>query len=420
MGEGSPVGAHVIKMMGYIQTLEKLGFALNDELAIDLVLQSLPDCFSQFILNFNMNEIEKTLPQLLGMLRTAEGNMKKGGSKSVLMVCNAKGKGKGKKVAKSKGNGKTEPKGKEELKPKGGVNKDGKCFHCGMTGHWKRNCPIYLEDVKKAKAVGASVSAKGDVDLRVGNGARVDALAVGTYVLYGYIYLMHHKSEALEKFKEFKNEVHNKHGKSIKALRSDRGGEYLSQDFGELLKECGIVSQLTPPGTPQWNGVSERRNRTLLDMVRSMMSHTDLPTSFWGYALETSAFTLNRVPSKSVQKTPHEMWNTKHPNMSFMKIWGCKAYVKHQMSTKLEPKSEKCTFVGYPKETKGYYFYNDNKVFVARTGVFLEKEFLTNSGKSRNIELKEVQQQQVIEQDVEGISQVVEENPTDLETQPLR
>ncbi|KAK8593567.1 hypothetical protein V6N12_045644 [Hibiscus sabdariffa] len=511
MSEGSPVGAHVIKMMGYIQTLEKLGFALNDELAVDVVLQSLPDSFNQFVLNFNMNEINKTLPQLLGMLRTAEGNMKKGGSKSILMVREAKGKGK--KVAKSKGTGKTKPKGKEALKPKGGVSKDGKCFHCGKPGHWKRNCPVYLEEVKKAKAVGASVSgiyvidvnmstssswvldtgcgshictsvqglhmrrnlAKGDVDLRVGNGARVAALAVGTYVLslpskmtkapftgkgerasdllglihsdvcgpmntqarggfqyfitftddfsrYGYIYLIRHKSEALEKFKEFKNEVQNQHGKSIKALRSDRGGEYLSQDFDELLKECGIVSQLTPPGTPQWNGVSERRNRTLLDMVRSMMSHTDLPTSFWGYTLETAAFTLNRVPSKSVQKTPHEMWTGRRPNMSFMRVWGCQAYVKHQMSTKLEPKSQKCTFVGYPKETKGYYFYNskENKMFVARTGVFLEKEFLSYNGNGRNIELKEVQQQQVHELEVEETPQVVEGNSTDLETQLLR
>ncbi|KAL4362102.1 hypothetical protein GQ457_04G019440 [Hibiscus cannabinus] len=111
MSEGSPVGAHVIKMICYIQTLEKLSFALNDELAIDVVLQSLPDSFNQFVLNFNMNEINKTLPQLLGMLRTAEGNMKKGGSKSVLMVREAKGKGK--KVAKSNGIGKTKPKGKE-------------------------------------------------------------------------------------------------------------------------------------------------------------------------------------------------------------------------------------------------------------------------------------------------------------------
>ncbi|KAK8625706.1 hypothetical protein V6N13_056867 [Hibiscus sabdariffa] len=462
MSEGSPVGAHVIKMMGYIQTLGKLGFALNDELAIDVVLQSLSDSFNQFGLHFNMNEINKTLPQLLGMLRTAEGNIKKGGSKSILMVREAKRKGK--KVAKSKGIGKTKHKGKEELKPKGGVSKDRKCFHCGKLGHWKRNCPIYLEEVKKAKAVGASVSgiyvidvnmstssswvldtgcgshictsvhglhmrrnlAKGDVDLRVGNGARVAALAVGTYVLslpsgmvlnlencyfvssltkniisiscldkmgfdiaiknnccsfylnnliygsaqltnglyilnqenmiynintkksktndsnqtylwhfrlghisekcisklhkdglldpfvfeqfdvcescllgkmtkapfngkgerasdllglirsdvcgpmntqarggfqyfitftddfsrYGYIYLMRHKSEELEKFKEFKNEVQNQHGKSMKALRSDRGGEYLSQDFDEILKECRIVSQLTPPGMP--------------------------------------------------------------------------------------------------------------------------------------------------------------------------
>ncbi|KAK8708635.1 hypothetical protein V6N13_059673 [Hibiscus sabdariffa] len=136
MSEGSPVGAHVIKMMGYIQTLEKLGFALNDELAVDVVLQSLPDSFNQFVLNFNMNEINKTLPQLLGMLRTAEGNMKKGGSKSILMVREAKGKGK--KVAKSKGTGKTKPKGKEALKPKGGVSKDGKCFHCG-TAHEKES-----------------------------------------------------------------------------------------------------------------------------------------------------------------------------------------------------------------------------------------------------------------------------------------
>ncbi|KAK8686045.1 hypothetical protein V6N13_125073 [Hibiscus sabdariffa] len=225
---------------------------------------------------------------------------------------------------------------------------------------------------------------------------------------YGYIYLMRHKSEALEKFKEFRNEVQNQHGKSIKALRSDRGGEYLSHEFDELLKECGIVSQLTPPGTPRWNGVSERRNRTLLDMVRSMMSHSDLPISFWGHALEIAAFTLNRVPSKSVQKTPHEMRTGKRPNMSFMKIWGCKAYVKHQMSTKLEPKSHKCTFAGYPKETKGYYFYNhkENKVFVARRGVFLEKDFLSSKEDRRNIELEEVQQR-IIEPEVEQTSQIM-------------
>ena len=75
--------------------------------------------------------------------------------------------------------------------------------------------------------------------------------------------------------------------------------KYLSYEFGLHLKQCEIVSQLTPPGTPQCNGVFECHNHTLLDMVKSMMSLTELPLSFWGYALETVAFTLNRAPSKN-------------------------------------------------------------------------------------------------------------------------
>ena len=158
----------------------------------------------------------------------------------------------------------------------------------------------------------------------------------------------------------------------IKFLRSDRGGEYLSYEFGLHLKQCGIVSQLTPPGTPQRNGVSERRNRTLLDMVRSMMSLTDLPLSFWGYALETTAFTLNRAPSKSVETTPYELWFSKKPKLSFLKVWGYDAYVKKLQPDKLEPKSEKCVFIGYPKETVGYTFYHrsEGKSFVAKMDPF--------------------------------------------------
>ena len=209
---------------------------------------------------------------------------------------------------------------------------------------------------------------------------------------YGYIYLMKHKYETFERFKEFQNEVENQRGKKIKFLWSDRGGEYLSHEFSEHLRGCGIVPQLTPPGTPQRNEVYKRRNRTLLDMVRSMMSLTDLPLSFQGYALETAAFTLNRAPSKSVETTPYELWFGKKPNLSFLKIWGCDAYVKKLQPNKLEPKSDKCVFVGYPKETVGYSFYHktEGKVFVAKTGVFLEKEFLAKGLSGRTIELNEV------------------------------
>ena len=253
---------------------------------------------------------------------------------------------------------------------------------------------------------------------------------------YGYVYLMKHKSKSFEKFKEFKNEVQNQLGKCIKILRSDRGGEYLSQEFRDHLVQCGIISQLTPPGTPQWNGVSERRNRTLLDMVRSMMSHADLPSSFWGHALETVAFTLNRVPSKAVTKTPYEIWTRKSPKMSFMKIWGCEAYVRRQVSEKLGPKSDKCYFVGYPKETKGYYFYipTQGKVFVARNGVFLEREFIFRGTSGRKVDLEEIRDtktsienlmepeqapQGVVDHELVAPQEVVEQQPVRVE-QDLR
>ena len=104
--------------------------------------------------------------------------------------------------------------------------------------------------------------------------------------------------------------------------------KYLSYEFGLQLKHCEVVSLLTPPGTPQCNGVSERRNYTLLDMVHSMMSLTGLPLSFWGYVLEMAAFTLNRALSKSVETTSYELWFSKKPKLSFLKVWCCDAYVK--------------------------------------------------------------------------------------------
>ncbi|KAA0033023.1 gag/pol protein [Cucumis melo var. makuwa] len=88
---------------------------------------------------------------------------------------------------------------------------------------------------------------------------------------------------------------------------SRSGGEYMDLRFQDYLIEHEIQSQLSAPSTFQQNTVSERRNRALLDMVRSMMSFAQLPDSFWGYALETAIYILNNVPSKSVSKTPYEL-----------------------------------------------------------------------------------------------------------------
>ncbi|GJT47694.1 retrotransposon protein, putative, ty1-copia subclass, partial [Tanacetum coccineum] len=138
-----------------------------------------------------------------------------------------------------------------------------------------------------------------------------------------------------------RKEVELQLGKKIKALRSDRGGEYLSQEFKDYLGKNGIVQHLTSPYTPQQNGVSERRNRTLLDMVRSMFNRTTLPLSFWDYALESAVRILNMVPTKKVDKTPYEIWHGKVPNFSYLKVWGCEAYMKRDSADKLQQRSVK-------------------------------------------------------------------------------
>jgi hypothetical protein len=110
-------------------------------------------------------------------------------------------------------------------------------------------------------------------------------------------------------------------------------------------------------------------------MVQSMMSYIDLSPYLWGYALQTVAYLLNKVLSKFVDKTSYEIWNGKRSNLSYLKIWGCDVYVKHNVSEKLEAKSDKYKFMGYPKQTAGYYFYHsiEQKVFISKHATFLEK-----------------------------------------------
>ena len=118
-------------------------------------------------------------------------------------------------------------------------------------------------------------------------------------------------------FKSFKVEVENQLNKRIKNIISDRGGEYYGKydgsgeqrprPFSKFLEECCIVPQYTMPSSPSKNGVAERRNITLKDLVRSMISHSNLPKSLWVEALKNAVYILNRVPTKETAKTPYEL-----------------------------------------------------------------------------------------------------------------
>ena len=182
------------------------------------------------------------------------------------------------------------------------------------------------------------------------------------YTRYGHVYLISHKSDALNYFKRFLTMVENQLDQIVKTLRTDRGRQYLSDQFKRLCYEKGIVRQLTIPGTPQQNGVAEHRNRTLLEMVRSMMTQANLHISFWGDALLTATYVLNHVPSKSVASTPYELWTGRKPSLDYLWPWGSMAYVldsSHKYG-KLGPRGKKCIFIRYSDVSKGYVFIGEN------------------------------------------------------------
>ncbi|KAL5815400.1 hypothetical protein ACOSQ4_026041 [Xanthoceras sorbifolium] len=222
---------------------------------------------------------------------------------------------------------------------------------------------------------------------------------IDDYSRYMYLYLLHNKNEAINAFKIFKAEVEKQCGKQIKIVRSDRGGEYYGRytesgqapgPFVRFLQENGIVAQYTMPGSPDQNGVAERRNRTLLDMVRSMLSSSNLPKSLWTEALKTAVYILNRVPTKAVPKTPFELWKGWKPSLRHMRIWGCPSEVRiyNPQEKKLDPRTISGYFIGYAERSKGYRFYcpsHNTRIVESRNAKFLEYDLISGSDQIRNI-----------------------------------
>jgi hypothetical protein len=137
-------------------------------------------------------------------------------------------------------------------------------------------------------------------------------------------------------------------------------------------------------GDPQQNGVAERHNRTLMDMVRSMLSYSTLLISLWMEALKIVVHILNRVLSKSMYKTPYKLWTVRKPTLNYLYVWDCSAVAKlfNPSIGKLDPKTVSCHFIGYPDMSKGFYFYCPDryiKIVEMRHDVFLEDEVIRGS-----------------------------------------
>ncbi|KAL0457606.1 UNVERIFIED_CONTAM: hypothetical protein Slati_0387800 [Sesamum latifolium] len=386
-------------MLSLVEKLEDLKAGLNNDTYIDVILQSLPPSYDPFIVNYNMNGLEKSIHELINMLVQYEATIHKsepavfvGETSTSKAKCKGarrwKEEGKKTTVTATASTGGAPPAAlyvapKEKGKGKVGDSQRSKtndvCMHCQEKGHWKRECPQLLSNlgifVVEVNMISNSASwvldigcgahicndlqvlkrsrklSKDEMVQRLGDGKAVAAEAVGSLSLvvsnhiriylkncyfvlnvygplsiparggfsyfitftddhsrYGYVYLMRYKSESFGRFKEYRLEVENQSNRKIKALHR--------------------TEEWTPPGTPQLNGVAKKRNRSLLDMVRSMMSFIKLPPSFWGYGLETEAKLLNIAPSKSVPQMPYEIWHGKLASYKYLRVWGSPAYIK--------------------------------------------------------------------------------------------
>ncbi|KAD4586260.1 hypothetical protein E3N88_23861 [Mikania micrantha] len=511
MQEGSSVSTHVLKMKGFIDHLARLDCPLTNELAGDIILNSLPKSYDQFTLNYNMNACNKTIPELHMMLKTAEMNIP-GSNKagSVLMIKGGpveKSNGKGKKSMKGKGKGK----GKSKVVAKTKPLKDAKCFHCDETGHWRRSYP-YLTETKQKKGSTASTSCIfvmeifsfsskswvfdtgcgshicndlqglrkvrklkiGDLELHVGNGQKVAVKAVGEYVLllpnglelvlnnvcfipsltrnivsvsalceHGFKYAFNDNgyfSAYLNGVFYFdakphngiyeidvhaNNEIYNISNKRMKLDFNDtylwhcrlghinknrmkklQTSRILDSTGSESFDEC--ESCLSGKLTKQPFKGNSQKAKDLLEIIHSnvcgpfrttarngeryFVTFTD-DFSRYGFALETAARIVNLAPTKKVEKTPYDIWHVNKPNVSYLKVWGCNAYVTRESQDKLDPRGDKVVFVGYPK-TVGYYFYNpnENRVFINRRATFLDKELLARGIGENNVDLDEIRE----------------------------
>lgn len=176
-----------------------------------------------------------------------------------------------------------------------------------------------------------------------------------------WIYFLKFKSEVAGVFWKFKKMIENQSGCKIQMLRSDNGKEYTSAKFDLFCEEAGIEHQLTVPYTPQQNGVSERRNRTVMEMARCMLHEKELPKCFWAEAANTAVFLQNRLPTKALEdKTPFEAWYGYKPSLSFLKVFGsvCFVYVPQVKRDKLDKKAIPGIFVGYSSVSKAYKVYH--------------------------------------------------------------
>jgi transposase InsO family protein len=202
---------------------------------------------------------------------------------------------------------------------------------------------------------------------------------------YAWIYLLKHKSEAFDAFKLFKAMVEKQYNAVIRFFHEDKGGEYIGHKWDAFFGEHGIRREHTTRATPQQNGVAERKNRTLAEIVTAMLNEAKLPKSFWGEALATANKVLNMLPSAALppDTTPYEIIEKRKPDYAPLRVFGCRAFahVGKDKRKSLDSHTTPCVFLGYPEDYRGWKLWDPRakRVIISRDVIWNEEEMPGNS-----------------------------------------
>jgi transposase InsO family protein len=184
---------------------------------------------------------------------------------------------------------------------------------------------------------------------------------VDDFSRFTWIAFLKHKSDAFAQFYRIAMKIQNEKDTTIKRVRSDRGGEFMSKEIIDFCIGNGIKHEFSAPYTPQANGVVERKNRTIQNMARVMMNSKHLPKYFWVEACRTSVHTINRVFVRPMSNlTPYELYYHKKPNVRYFRTFGSNCYILNDRDNlgKFENKGDKAIFLGYAIKSRGYRVWN--------------------------------------------------------------
>ncbi|KAK1430107.1 hypothetical protein QVD17_12618 [Tagetes erecta] len=212
------------------------------------------------------------------------------------------------------------------------------------------------------------------------NGHKYYVLFLDDKTNFLWTYPMCHKSQVFEIFKEFHTFVQTQFNMPIKTFQCDNGREYNNNMFHTFFKTHGIQFRFSCPHTSSQNGKSERKIRSINNIIRTLLAHSSVPPKFWNHALQTATYLLNILPSKLLQnKSPTQLLYHKQPDYCHLRVFGCLCYpLTPSISiNKLQPRSFPCLFLGYPSNHRGYKCYDlsTRKIILSRHVLFDERTF---------------------------------------------